>query len=370
MKKSVALAAITLCLLLLATPSFGAEGDIPRTASGKPDFSGFYNAATLTPMQRPSEFGDNLYLTQEEANALAEAEREAMALSNAQTDPDRDAPAAGGASPVGTDDSQRENLGAGNVGGYNFFWIDRGDDAFTVDGKFRTSILIDPPNGRMPEMTDAARKKAMARAGRFRPNDGTAWWLAVDGPGPYDGPESIGISERCLTGFTGAVPTFPSLYNNYKRIVQGEDTVMILIEMVHDARIVRMKKDGRTVEHPPASVKKWMGDSIGWWEGDTLVVDTTNILGKSGQARGGSENVHVVERFTMQDNGDVLYNFTVEDDSVWTAPWTGEYVWRASDQKVYEYACHEGNYSMGGIFRGARLLETEWKGEKAGSSGQ
>jgi hypothetical protein len=211
-------------------------------------------------------------------------------------------------------------------------------------------------------MTEAAAARRAARFSRFRPNEGTPWWLEVDGPGPYDGPESLGIAERCILGFTGAAPTLPSLYNNHKRIVQSEDYVMILIEMVHDARIVRLNS-----EHPPADVKKWLGDSIGWWEGDTLVVDTTNYHPQS-RPRGGSQNAHVVERFTRLEDGNLLYSFTMEDDTVWTAPWTGEYLWRATESKVYEYACHEGNYSMGNILRGARLLESEVI-EKAESSG-
>ena len=166
----------------------------------------------------------------------------------------------------------------------------------------------------------------------------------------------LGIAERCILGFTGAAPTFPSLYNNFKRIVQTDAYVMIEIEMVHDARIVRMNS-----EHPPAEIRKWLGDSIGQWEGDTLVVDTTNFHPQSG-VRGGSENAHVVERFTKLASGDVLYQFTVDDPSVWVAPWSGEYVWRASDERIWEYACHEGNYAMGNILRGARLLRRKrWR---------
>jgi hypothetical protein len=129
---------------------------------------------------------------------------------------------------------------------------------------------------------------------------------------------------------------------------------MILLEMVHDARIVRLNS-----EHPPADIKLWLGDSIGWWEGDTLVVETTNFDARSRPGYGGSENTRVIERFTKLDNGDLNYRFTVEDPTVWTTSWTGEYIWRASDQQVYEYACHEGNYAMEGILRGARLLERE-----------
>ena len=333
-----------------------ASADLPRTAEGLPDLTGTYNVSTLTPLERPEEFGDNLELTPEEAQKIVDAEKVAMAEADRNRGPTEEAPPAGGASPVGTDESQREALGAGNVGGYNFFWIDRGSDVALVDGKFRTSILIDPPNGRIPTHTPAAMKKFAERGKLFRPNDGTAWWVGVDGPGPYDGPESLGISERCLVGFTGAAPTFPSLYNNYKRIIQSKNHIMILIEMVHDARIVRLNS-----EHRPAGMRSHLGDSIGWWEGDTLVVDTTNFIEASGQARGGSESLHVVERFTPQDGGDLLYGFTVEDPTVWPESWSGEYAWRSSEEKVYEYACHEGNYSIGGILRGARLLESEAK---------
>ena len=346
---------LSLGALLATTPLLAAEATdaIPRTADGRPDLTGNYDVATLTPLQRPREFGDNLFLTPEEAEKLVKAEQEFLAGAAERSDPDRGAPAEGGAAPVGFDDGARETLGAGNVGGYNFFWVDRGSDTLSVDGKFRTSIITRPANGRMPELTEEARAAARERASRFRPNDGSAWWVDVEGADPYDGPESLPLSERCILGFTGAAPTFPSLYNNYKRIVQTPDYVMILIEMVHDARIVRMNS-----EHPGPEVRKWLGDSIGWWEGDTLVVDTTNFR-PDGSMRGGSENLHVVEKFTMQADGNVLYEFTMEDPTVWTEPWGGEYVWRPADGRVYEYACHEGNYSMGGTLRGARLLESE-----------
>jgi len=350
--------------MAIAAPVW-AEGDsIPRTANGRPDLTGTYDAATLTPLQRPPEFGDSLELTQEQANAIVEENRQRIRDRTRSRGAVTTAPPAGGAPPIGIGEEFRESSGAGNVGGYNNFWVDPGTDVFTVGGKFRTSILVDPANGRMPKMTNAAMERIAERRKLRRPNDGTAWWLEVEGHGPYDGPENLGISERCILGFTGAVPTFPSLYNNFKQIVQTEDYVMILIEMVHDARIVRMNS-----EHAPADMKTWLGDSIGWWEDDTLVVDTTNFLPTSSPGRGGSEDAHIVERFERLPNGDVLYGFTVEDDSVWTAPWTGEYVWRASNDKVYEYACHEGNYAMGNILRGARLLEDEAR-EKAASGGR
>lgn len=356
------LAMTSSALLVSALSAINASAEIQRTAEGVPDLTGTYDVSTLTPLQRPEEFGDNLELMPEEAQKIVDAEAAAMAEANRNRGPSEEAPAKGGAAPVGSDESQREALGAGNVGGYNFFWIDRGSEVALVNGKFRTSILVDPPNGRMPAPTEAGMKKFMQRRALFRPNDGSAWWLGIEGPGPYDGPESLGISERCIVGFTGAAPTFPSLYNNYKRIIQSKDHVMILIEMVHDARIVRLNS-----EHRPESVRTHMGDSIGWWENDTLVVDTTNFLEDSGQGRGSGKDLHVIERFTPQENGNLLYQFTVDDPTTWQASWSGEYTWRSSEDKVYEYACHEGNYSMSGILKGARLLESEAEGSGSAS---
>ena len=347
---------LLLIAALVGASAVSAADKLPRTPSGHPDLSGNYDAATLTPLERPAKFGNKAFLTVEEAKAIAAEEQAAQEKGLRQTDGNREAPPEGGAKVVGLEDTATggNEFGAGNVGGYNLFWIDRGTEAFSVDGKIPTSIIVDPPNGRMPQMTaDAAKKMMAAYAGFLRENDGTAWWVDEQGPGPYDGPESLAISERCILGFTGATPTLPSLYNNYKRIVQTDTHVMILIEMVHDARIVRLNS-----KHPGPEVKKWLGDSIGWWEGDTLVVDTTNFHPESAM-RGGSENMHVVERFTMKPDGNVVYRFTVEDKTTWNAPWTGEYIWRASEDRVFEYACHEGNYAMGNVLRGARLLEKE-----------
>jgi hypothetical protein len=336
---------VSLVPMLVLGASVPASAEETGTRARRPDLSGHYDGATLTPLQRPEIYGDNLYLTAEQAKEIEEAERYRLANDpTEQGGADREAPPAGGDGSVGA---------AGNVGGYNTFWIDRGDDVFMVDGKFRTSILIDPPNGRIPPLTQEARQ-ARGNRRRRQPNTGTAWWLHDGDPeGPYDNMEQRPVTERCTVGFAGATPPLPSLYNNQKRIVQTEDTVMILIEMVHDARVVRMN-----AEHPPADVRKWMGDSIGWWEDDTLVVETTNLR-PDAVLRGGSENMTLTERFSRLDDGNLLYNFTIDDPTVWTAPWTGEYVWKASDGKVYEYACHEGNYALGNIMRGARLLEAD-----------
>ena len=335
--------------LLAGSPAIWAQADgVARTASGRPDLSGTYDAATLTPLVRPDEFGDRLALTDDEAEAIAKRKAEIYAADLAPSDPDREAPPVGGI-PIFDPAVERAS---GGSGGYNGFYMDKGDTALKIDGKWRTSILVEPSTGQMPAMTAEARARRAERAAFGQPNTGTAWWIDDDW-GPYDDIEMRPSAERCLLGFTGATPTFPALYNNYKQIVQTDEHVVILIEMNHDGRIVRLNS-----EHPPAHIKKWLGDSIGWWEDDTLVVESTNFRPGT-QGRGGSENMKVTERFTKQSNGDLLYRFTVEDSAVWTAPWTGEYVWRPSGERVYEYACHEGNYAMGNVMRGARLLEEE-----------
>ena len=225
-----------------------------------------------------------------------------------------------------------------------------------VDGKFRTSIIYEPKNGRRPPMT----KEGMARmADNFSSfahnNTGKATWLDHEGPGPFDNPEDLALAERCLLGFSGGPPMLPSLYNNYLRVMQTDDHVVILNEMVHDARIVRIDSD-----HGPEAMKRWLGDSVGHWDGDTLVIETRNFRDETG-LYGGDENLVIVEKLSRAKNGNLNYHFRVEDKTAWTAPWAGEYEWQASDSRVFEYACHEGNYAMGNILRGARLLESEYK---------
>ena len=323
----------------------GAES--PVTAV--PDLSGTYDLATITPLQRPKGFGDTLYLTTEAADKMATKVAAVKQAGSQDSDPDRNAPPAGGDGSKGA---------AGNVGGYNTFWVDNGDAAFKIDGKYRTSIITEPGNGRIPAMTPDGKRRAAARSAMYRENTGEAWWLESTGAGPYDGPETRTLSDRCLLGFgsTGGPPMLPVLYNNLKRIVQTPDHVMILVEMVHDARIIRLN-----AEHAPASVRKWLGDSIGWWEGDTLVVDTTNFRDRSA-LRLGTRDLHVIERFTRQPDASLLYQFTVDDANTWTEPWSGEYPWPVTEDRVYEYACHEANYAMEGMLKGARILEAEAAG--------
>jgi hypothetical protein len=245
---------------------------------------------------------------------------------------------------------------AGNVGGYNVLWIDNGEGAFKIDGKWRTSILVDPEDGQMPPMTPEARKRAMDRARLARPNRGDAWWVKEGiSPGPYDDPELRPLGERCLLGFGSSAgpPALPVLYNNVKQIVQTKDTIVILNEMNHDARIIRMN-----AKHEPPDIRRWLGDSVGHWEGDTLVVETTNFTDRPA-LNNATRNLRVVERFSRIDGETLLYRFTVEDPTVWTKPWSGEYVWPATDSRIFEYACHEGNYALTNVLRGARLLEAE-----------
>ena len=355
----VMLGVLSIALMVLAPVALAQDSaDIPRTADGRPDLSGTYDIATLTPLQRPDEFGDKLVLTEEEAAALAAGADSLESIFNIPDERNEEIGAPREAPPVGGDGSSGA---AGNVGGYNSFWMDRGSAGFQIDGQWRTSIITDPPNGRRPLLTPEARSQLASRVAFRRPNTGTAWWLEDDlnAPGPYDHPEARPNSERCLLGFgsTAGPPMLPVLYNNLKRIVQTKDTVMILVEMVHDTRIIRMNQ-----EHAPSEIRTWLGDSVGHWEGDTLVVDTTNFRDTPalGQA---SRNLHVVERFSRLDADTLLYQFTVNDPTVWTAPWSGEYVWPASENKVYEYACHEANYSFGGILRGARVLEADARAE-------
>jgi len=232
-----------------------------------------------------------------------------------------------------------------------------------IDGKFRTSIITSPANGLLPPMIPAAQKAAKERGRMNRPNNGKAWWITENvSPGPYDDPEMRPTAERCLLAFGSSAgpPMLPVMYNNLKKIVQTKDSIMILNEMVHDARIIRMN-----AEHEPPEIRRWLGDSIGRWEGNTLVVDTTNFNDKPALF-GATRNLHVVERFSRIDAKTLRYQFTVEDPSVWSAPWSGEIVWPATDQRIYEYACHEGNYSFTGIMKGARILEMDARNEGKG----
>ena len=265
--------------------------------------------------------------------------------------------------PVGGDTSEPksffevlEKRGGGAVGGYNRAWLNQGLAYTEVGGQIRTSIVIDPPDGRLPPYNEIARERlAAARATPTSTAPERQGGTAAP-PGAFDNPEQRPLSERCLLGFgsTSGPPALPDyFYNDLHQIVQTPDSIMILSEMVHDARVVRMN-----AQHLPKNIRRWMGDSVGHWEGDTLVVDTTNFTDKT-RFSGSTENLHVVERFTRIDDKTLLYRFTVEDPDAWDRPWTGEYTWPATGKPMYEYACHEGNYAFGSILRGARRQEAE-----------
>jgi hypothetical protein len=318
-----------------------------RSADGHPDLSGVYDLATLTPVERPN--GMAATLTDEEAAKLEKQAARQGELGALPSKGDRDAPPKGGDGSLGP---------AGNVGGYNTFWIDRGSSYFQIDGQKRTSLVIDPPDGKVPGLTAAARQRMLANRNARPTSDAgeSGRDPGFEGPTAYDDPERRPLGERCLIGFgsTSGPPVLPNyFYNNLHQIVQTPDTVMILTEMVHDARVVRMN-----APHLPSSIRKWLGDSVGRWEGDTLVVDTTNFTDKT-RFRGSTENLHIVERFSRIDDKTLRYRFTVEDPNTWERAWTGEYTWPATEDHVYEYACHEGNYALQNILKGARLKEAE-----------
>jgi hypothetical protein len=332
-----------------------ARSDLPRMPDGHPDLQGTYDLATMTPLERLS--GDPPFLTKEKAVALQRAEAQRRAKDDEPSPADRPPP------PVGGDTSAPksffealEKAGGGAVGGYNRFWLNQGSVYTEVGGEIRTSIVVDPPDGRLPPYNDTARRRiAAARATPASTaqerQDGTA-----QPAGAHDNPEQRPLSERCLLGFgsTSGPPALPDyFYNDLHQVVQTQDRIMILTEMVHDARIVRMN-----APHLPKTIRRWMGDSVGHWEGDTLVIDTTNFNDKT-RFRGSTENLHVIERLTRVDDKTLLYRFTIEDPDTWDRPWTGEYTWPATTKPIYEYACHEGNYALASVLRGARRQEAE-----------
>jgi hypothetical protein len=278
-------------------------------------------------MERPVEFGDKAVLTAEEA---AEFERRAVASRDADQNRSQTITARGTVN--GT--AETEDLALA----YNDFWWDRGT---RVIGTRRTSLIIDPPNGRFPPLTpEAERRLAEEDAIRQRPSVG---------------PEDRPVGERCILGFNSGPPMTPAAYNMNVQLLQTPDHVVILNEMVHNARVVPL--DGR----PHGKIPQWVGDSRGRWEGDTLVVETKNFY-QNTSLRGSSPKMHLTERFTRVDADTLLYEFTVDDPTTWTRPWTAQIPMVRTELPMYEYACHEGNYGMTGILAGARALEKEDQG--------
>jgi hypothetical protein len=343
-----------------AKPAAVAKGKpwvVPRTPDGKPDLQGNWSNETQTPLERMGKQGATL--TEQEAKVIEERAKAVAEFRDKASDPNRPTPSKGGDERVLTapgDPSFIERISeaaGGKVGGYNGFWLDPGDKVITIDGVARSSIIVDPPDGRVPGLTAEAKQRLSERAAGSKKF------------GEFDHPELRPLSDRCLMSFgsNAGPPMLPNyFYNNNYTIVQTKDHVMILTEMVHDVRVIRLG----VTEHLPKNVQPWLGDSIGRWEGDTLVVETTNFhptqLAQSGLLyvyRGASDNLKVTERFTRTGPDTIVYKFTMDDPSTFTAPFSGELPFNRIDELVYEYACHEGNYAMSNILGGERVKERE-----------
>jgi hypothetical protein len=311
-------------LLLLAAGAFAADDyQPPLTEYGQPDLQGIWTNATQTPLERPQELGNKGFFTLEERLAQEAEWKDYIATRQAPSDPKR---------PPPTDDNT--DLG------YDNFWVDMGTEVITINGEYRTSIIVEPENGRIP-YAEGARERMMASFRRMS----------------YDGPEARPLGERCLMAFgsSSGPPMLPVMYNNNYQIVQTEEYVMILVEMVHDTRIIRLND-----EHDAGNFPKWLGDSVGRWEGNTLVVETRDFR-KEQLFRGATEGLVITERFTRTADDQIVYSFTMDDAAGYSRPWTGEIAMKrrpADSDRMYEYACHEGNYALAGILAGARRLES------------
>ncbi len=285
----------------------------PRTADGQPDLQGVWTNSTLTPLERPAEFAGKEFLTEREAADYVK--RTLQQVSSERRD--------GGAQV----DVNRS---------YNEFWRDRGNN---LVADRRTALIVDPPDGRVPPLTPAAQKRV----------EETRTWMSEHAT---DGPEGRTMAERCISWATAGPPMLPGPYNNDLQIVQGPGYVVILNEMIHDTRLISL--DGRPHVNP--DIREWMGDSRGHWQGNTLVVDTTNF-NQEYSFRGSDANMHLTERFTRVSPDVIQYEFTVDDPTAFTKPWTARIPLNKAAGPVYEYACHEGNYALSDILAGARAAE-------------
>jgi hypothetical protein len=327
----------------LSNPAAVAKGyRAPKNAWGQPDLSGTWSPATITRLERDPKLGERLVLTDAEAQGLEGENARFNAKDLAPTDPN----------------VKLEGLECGVKGfptgpecGYNNFWVDPGTKVLRIGGQPRSSILVSPKDGRLP-MTPEALARQRAQFGNAR-------------VGNFDGPERRPLAERCLVGFgsTSGPPMLPVLYNNHYGVAQAADRVAIQVEMVHDMRLIRLND-----RHEPAAIKKWMGDSVARWEGETLVVDTTNFRPDQ-TFRGATADMQVTERFTRISPTQLLYQFRVVDPATFTAPIEGEVAWNLTKDHIYEYACAEGNYALPGILAGARAEEAKGR-EMEGNRGE
>ncbi|HEY7290661.1 MAG TPA: hypothetical protein VH583_12570 [Vicinamibacterales bacterium] len=285
-----------------------AKNQTPRMPDGHPDLQATWDFAQLTPFERPGDFAGRESVSEEEAEEFAQKRVET------------------------TNKDRRDGGAAADVErAYNDFWWD-----FGTRVSKQSSLVVDPADGRLPPTTAAAQERAAQRRNK------------------YDNPEERPLPERCILGFNSGPPMVPSAYNNNVRIVQTPGRVVIVNEMIHSARIVDLS--GRP--HWPTDMRFLTGDSIGRWDGDTLVVDTTNFA-RENVFRGSSTGMHLVERFTRVDRETLRYDFTVDDPQTWTRPWSASVPMARTDQPMFEYACHEANYALEGVLKGARYQEKQ-----------
>ena len=339
------LAALPVAAAAQSNPAAVAKGyKAPRNAWGQPDLSGNWSNATITPFERDPKFGDRLVLTPQEAAGMEGVNAQAVEDGNKPTDPKlkvTDLPYECGRGFRGVDC------------GYNSFWIDPGSKVIRMNGEPRSSVVVSPANGRMPPMTTAAQERVRARMGNAR-------------VGNFDGPERRPLGERCIMSFGSSAgpPMLPSLYNNNYAIIQNGDEVLIQVEMVHDNRHIRLN-----AKHDAAGIPRWMGDSVGRWEGETLVIETVNLRPEQGLRGAGGATLKVTERLTRISPNQILYQFELNDPATYTAPVKGEVAFNATKGPLYEYACHEGNYALPGILAGARAEEKAGR-EQEGTRGE
>lgn len=301
----------------------------PQLSFGAPDLQGVWSYETRTGLQRPDHYEE---LEIDEASMLSTLEPTDQILDDYQN--------------FGTNRRDDDT----NVGGYDPIYFSIGESLARIDGKYRTSIIVDPANGKIPfkEQASATRRQLASAVYEF-----------PQGRGRSDGPEGRALSDRCLKAFSSSTPFLSSVYNNNMQIVQSPDHVVLVVEMVHDARIVRIDQ-----EHRDMPYNKWLGDSVGYYDGDTLVVITKNFNQweiVNGFGISPSVNTVVTERFRRVADDEVLYSFTIDDPDLYTQPWSGEMPMRPSEG-MYEYSCHEGNHALPGILAGARRLEMDAEG--------
>ena len=304
-------------VMIVALPMVGVAA--PQTPWGDPDLQGIWSNETITPLERPPELAGKEFFAEEEA---AEYARNTLERTN------RD---------------RRDGTASADLDrAYNDFWWESGT---TVVSTLRTSIIIDPPDGRIPPLTDEARTLVAERAELSRLHE-------------TDGPENLRLTDRCIWRSSIGPPILPTAYNNNYQIVQSPGTVAILAEMMHAVRIIPL--DGRP--HLPETTRQWLGDSRGHWEGDTLVVETTNFTNLTNFGNSGDQ-LRVIERFSREDRDTLMYEFTIDDATTFSRAWTGQTPMVKSDDLIYEYACHEGNYAMANILASARAEEAAAAGD-------